>query len=257
MAYTKDRRNEPIPAIWNTGDNTTPSLQTTFPQKCRAFRNWLFPPPPFAPPPEWTEYSPSQRWEWPDLSLEELQRACSNTHVKATSPGPDGMSQAIIAKAYEAIPDTFYQIYPTVLNLGYHPTPWRQATGVVLKKQGKPDYTQPKAYRVISLLNCLGKVSERILAKRIGHLAETGPLLHPSQMGGRKKKSAIDTVFLLRNTVDRHRRKQKKTSTLFLDVKGAYDHVAKNQLLAIMKKLELPTSLIALLLPGQTPQTVH
>ena len=42
-----------------------------------------------------------------------------------------------------------------------------------------------------------------------------------------------------------NRRLKHKTSTLFLDVKGAFDHVAKNKLLAILQQLRLPTSLIS------------
>jgi hypothetical protein len=87
---------------------------------------------------------------------------------------------------------------------------------------------------VIALLNCLGKVSERIIARRLGHLVETEPLLHNSQIGGRKGKSAIDTALLLKHFIEDNKRRGKKTSTLFLDVKGAFDHVAKNRLLAIM-----------------------
>ena len=81
---------------------------------------------------------------------------------------------------YKAIPDTFYNLYSALLNIGYHPKYWRQATGAILKKQGKPDYSVPKAYRVIALLNCLGKVSERILAQRLSYLTETIRLLYPS-----------------------------------------------------------------------------
>ena len=143
----------------------------------------------------------------------------ANKKIKGKSPGPDGITQAIIAKAHAAIPDKFFLLFSTLLNLGYHPKPWKQATGVILKKAGKPDYSIPKAYRVISLLNCLGKVSERICARRLGYLAETSTLLHNSQLGGRQKKSAIDTAFLLRNTVERNKREGRKTSTLFLDVK--------------------------------------
>lgn len=94
-------------------------------------------------------------------------------------------------------------------------------------------------------MNCLGKVSERILAHRLGYLAETAPLLHYSQIGGRLKKSAVDAALLLTNEVELNRINKRKTSTLFLDVKGAFDHVAKNQLLAILQKLRLPASLIA------------
>lgn len=262
MQYTKDLRRDQIPDIQSTASqiwtqtsvlgeaahrvSSQAAMQTSFSGKCTALRSSLFPKPPWKPPPIWTEYTPdTDTWEWPPLSETELASACSNKKIKGKAPGPDGITQAIIAKAYAAIPDTFYCLYSALLNIGYHPTGWKQATGVILKKLGKPDYSVPKAYRVISLLNCLGKVSERILARRLGYLAETTTLLHNSQIGGRQKKSAIDTAFILRNTVERNKDQGRKTSTLFLDVKGAFDHVAKNQLLTIMKKLRLPTPLIA------------
>jgi ribonuclease HI len=135
-------------------------------------------------------------------------------------------------------------VYSLLINKGCHPKVWKQATGFILKKPNKPDYSQPKAYRVISLLNCLGKVSERILAKRLSYLAETTSLLHPSQIGSRLRKSAIDTTILLQNQVEADKANKLKTSTLFMDVKGAFDHVSKNRLIAILASLRLPTSLI-------------
>jgi len=104
----------------------------------------------------------------------------------------------------------------------------------------------PKAYRVISLLNCLGKVSEKILAKRLAELSESpnSDLLHHDQMGSRPKKSAIDSVLSLVHDIQMAQHQKKKTSTIFLDVKGAFDYVAVHQLLRICAKLGLPRSLI-------------
>jgi hypothetical protein len=83
-----------------------------------------------------------------------------------------------------------------------------------------------------------------VLAQRLAYLAETTGLLHPSQIGGRLKKSAIDAAILLTNEVELNKRAKWKTSTLLLDVKGAFDHVAKNQLLSILQELRLLASLI-------------
>ena len=94
-----------------------------------------------------------------------------------------------------------FKVFFLLVNHGHHPTCWKQATGVILKKPGKPDYSAPKAYRIIALLNCLGKVVERLLAKRLGALAEVSNLLHLSQIGGRSKKSAIDACLLLLNRI--------------------------------------------------------
>ncbi|KAJ8063433.1 hypothetical protein OCU04_008652 [Sclerotinia nivalis] len=240
MSYTKDLQTERIPNI-----RSSPSqFESSFEGKCSAFRSTLFPPPPITPAPIWEGYKQSNKWDWPKLTESELFNACS-TKIKGKTPGPDGITQEIIIQAYKAIPTTFFTLFSNLINLGYHPSCWKQATGAILKKPSKPDYSIPKAYRVIALLNCLGKISERILAQRLSYLAETTKLLHHSQMGGRQKKSAIDTVLLLTTEIERNSRIQKKTSALFLDVKGAFDYVSKNRLLDICKKLHLPTSLIA------------
>ncbi|CAJ2645491.1 unnamed protein product [Trifolium pratense] len=204
MAYTKDARNTKIPAIRAADDSTHESFQ----EKCQVFRSTLFPTPPNTNTPNWDNYE-ADAWNWPNLIVSELERACS-AEIK-----------------------------------GYHPKCWKQAKGVILRKSSKPDYSMPKAYRVISLLNYLGKVSERILAKRLSYLAEISQLLDPTQIGGRLTKSPVDTALLLTNEVETNRQIRRVTSTLFLDVKGAFDHVSRNQLLEQMKKIRLPTSLIS------------
>jgi reverse transcriptase-like protein len=159
-------------------------------------------------------------------------------------PGPDSITQDIIIYAYQVAPEWFFKVFSSLIDIGYHPKCWKQATGAILKKQGNRDPSDPKSYRVIALLNCLEKVNERILAKWLGYLAETSTLLHPTQIGGRQKKSAIDAALLLLNEVETNKRLKRKTTTLFLDVKGAFNHVAWNQLLKILQKLQLPIPLI-------------
>jgi hypothetical protein len=160
----------------------------------------------------------------------------------------DYITQVIITKAYQAIPDHFLQLYQALLDIGHYPTCWKQAVGIILKKLHKLDYSLPKAYRVISLLNYLGKVSKRILAQRLAYLAETSGLLYNSQIKGRLKKSTINTALLLINKIEANKRLKYKTIILFLDVKGAFDHISKNRLLSILKKLRLLFSLISWIL---------
>ncbi|KAH7548829.1 hypothetical protein BM1_10854 [Bipolaris maydis] len=236
MDYTKEKRVERIPPIQGE------TLETSFKGKCKAFRKALFPPPPSTALPSFNNHQ-EKEWEWPALSTTELERACSNK-VKSSSPGPDALSQDIITAAYQAQPNTFFKAYSLLFNYGYHPTCWRRATGAILKKPSKPDYSTPKAYRVITLLSCLGKVTERIIAKRLGYLAETTNLLHDSQIGGRLKKSAIDAALLLVDQIQHQKQQGYTTSTVFLDVKGAFDHVSHNQFLDTLKRLGLPISLI-------------
>ncbi|KAF7567753.1 hypothetical protein PtrM4_143440 [Pyrenophora tritici-repentis] len=137
-----------------------------------------------------------------------------------------------------------FKAFSLLFDYGYHPKCWKQATGAVLKKASKPDYSIPKAYRVITLLSCLGKINERITASRLSNLAEITELLHLTQIGGRLKKSAIDAAMLLIDQIQHQKQKGQITSTIFLDVKGAFDHVSHNQFLRTLKKLGLPISLI-------------
>lgn len=240
MAYTQSTTSQRMPSI-----QSAHSLEDTFDGKCSALRSALFPKPPETSLPDWDTYSPREHaWEWPPLSKIELREACSSK-VKSKTPGPDNITQDIIIAAYRANDELFFRIFSLFFNYGYHPRCWKQATGVIIKKKGKPDYSAPKAYRVIFLLNCLGKVLERILAKRLGALAEVTHLLHPTQIGGRSRKSAIDAGLLLLDNVQEQRRLGRQTSTVFLDIKGAFDHVAQNQLLSVMRKLNLPLSLIS------------
>lgn len=237
MSYTKDRRTERIPQIVDLDGN----LQDTFEGKCRAFKTTMYPPPPVAPEPRWEEHI-LKAWEWHKLTREEVEAACLSP--KSTAPGPDQISSEIIAWAYKLFPEHFFDIYSVFINVGYHPLCWKQATGIILKKPKKPDYSQPKAYRVISLLNCLGKTSERIIATRLTILIETTDLIHPSQIGGRKHKSAIDATIVLTDYIQQERNAGRIVTTVFMDVKGAFDFVAKNQLLQILFDHGLPLCLI-------------
>jgi len=54
-----------------------------------------------------------------------------------------------------------------------------------------------KAYRIISLFNCLTKVMEKIVARRLAVIAEFKTLLYMHQIGDRRQKSVIDAVIVL------------------------------------------------------------
>ena len=47
----------------------------------------------------------------------------------------------------------------------------------MLKRRRKPDYSLLKAYRIITLLNCLRKVAEKIIVTRLSYLSQVSELL--------------------------------------------------------------------------------
>ena len=96
---------------------------------------------------------------------------------------------------------------------------------------------------MISLLNCLGKVAEKIIATRLSFLAKLIDLLDPDQIGGRRQNSAIDAVLSLVHDIQLAKHEKRVTSVLLMDIKGAFNHVSANQMLRICQKLQLPKSL--------------
>ena len=130
------------------------------------------------------------------------------------------------------------------IRLGYHPTQWKRARGILLEKGGKRDFGMVRSYRVISLLNCIGKVVEKVVAKELSQFCEDYSKLNFGQMGGRKERSAIDAVATLVHTVQEKWEEKKLAAALFMDVKGAFDHVSKGQLLTRMIELGIDGDLV-------------
>ena len=62
-------------------------------------------------------------------------------------------------------------------------------------------------------------------------------------MGGRKERSAIDAVATLVHTIQQRWEEKKLAAALFMNVRGAFDHVSKGQLLTWKIELELTVTL--------------
>lgn len=92
---------------------------------------------------------------------------------------------------------------------------------------------------MIRLLNCLGKVVEKMAAEAISHHRETTKSLHPDQMGSRKQRNTIDTVACSIQRTHDSWKQQQPIAVLFMDVKSAFDHVNPSQLVSRMRELGL------------------
>jgi hypothetical protein len=116
---------------------------------------------------------------------------------------------------------------------------------VVIPKPNKPDYSNPKVYRPIALLNCLRKVLEKLMATHLSSMSESHNLLHPDQIGGRPQRSAIDAVMAFVHNVDMVKFRNLTSAALFLDVRGAFDNVSSDRLLHTLRHFGCPTPIIS------------
>ena len=134
--------------------------------------------------PIWASYQDLKKWTWSKINKDEIKIAIFTNSIKKVI-NPNTISFLIIQQIYYILKDRFYKLYKALIESGYHPKCWKEAIGVILKKPNRKA-TIPKSYKVISLLNCLGKVAEKIIATRLFFLAESTDLLNPDQMGDRR-----------------------------------------------------------------------
>lgn len=68
-------------------------------------------------------------------------------------------------------------LFDRYLKLSYYPKYFKKARIVILRKLGKPDYSETKIYKLIALLDILGKVLETVVAKLLSNYTERKGLL--------------------------------------------------------------------------------
>ena len=179
-----------------------------------------------------------------DITEEKISHALMSQSAKK-APGPDKINFEILRMIWEWDKIRITSMIQQSGRLGYHPKAWKKARGILLEKAGKRDFGLVRSYRVISLLNCMGKILEKVIAEQLSHFCEAHSKLHPSQMGGRKDRSAIDAVAKLVHIVQEKWSEKKIAGALFMDVKGAFDHVLRSQLLKRMIDLGIDGDLVA------------
>ena len=160
------------------------------------------------------------------------------------APGPDKLNFKAIRLAWSWDPGQITAIIQNAVRLHYHPKSWKQAQGILLEKNNKRDKSLVKSYRVISLLNCMGKLLEKVVAEELSLFCETHLKLHKGQMGARKNRCAIDATAIMIENVHESWDEGKVAGALFMDVKGAFDYVSRVKLAQRMRELKLDNDLI-------------
>ena len=125
----------------------------------------------------------------------------------------------------------------------------KESITVILRKEGKKDYSLPGSYQPIALENTITKLIEKVLANRLTRIAEEGNLIPWNQIGARKERSTSSAIGLITTCVETawRARPGSVVSLLSLDLAGAFDNVPHQTLLATLKRKGLPRWLVKIL----------
>ena len=174
-------------------------------EKAEVLRHSFFPPPPEAELSDTIDYTYPDAIECPEITTTEIVRAV-RAAAPNKAPGTDGIPNKVLHKTLDVLLPHLHRLFNACLHQGYCPAHFREATTVALRKPGKDNSTQPKAYRPIALLNTLGNSLEAVVASRLMYLADTHQLLPTRHTGGRRLASTRLTLFACHGPPSRRRR---------------------------------------------------
>ncbi|KIN98819.1 hypothetical protein M404DRAFT_30970 [Pisolithus tinctorius Marx 270] len=163
---------------------------------------------------------PMPEAQWSTITKDQLTCMIKNlSPYKA--PGPDGVPNIIFQKSH-VLSSYLLHLFNTVFTLKTYYNPWRESTTVILCKPRKADYTTPKAYHPIALLNTTAKLLSAIIAENTTYILKKHQLLLGTHFGGRPGHSTKDLLILLESTIRHAWRQKQVVSALFLDIEGAF-----------------------------------
>ena len=178
---------------------------------------------------------------WEPITEQEIANALKKAK-KSTAPGHDGLPTLVWYELWLYVSSYVTQIFSSSINLRYYPQQWKIAKIVVLRKPGKGDYTTPKAYRPISLLNTLGKLLEAVMARRLSYYAEHYQLLPDTQYGGRPGRTTEQALLVLANSIDQALLRNRTVTLIAFDLKGAFNSVHDTTLDARLRERRIPSA---------------
>ena len=108
---------------------------------------------------------------------------------------------------------------------------------VVIPKPNKQSYDSPKSFRLIVLLNILGKLIKKVIGKRFQFLTTSNNFIHPSQLGSLKFKSMTDVGMALTYIIQSGWVKNLLTSILAFDIVQFFLSLNYCLLTLILKKV--------------------
>jgi len=139
---------------------------------------------------------------WPTFSKEEFRLALVNCN-NSSAPGPDKLLWShlkIILKDDDCL-NLIVNITNACIEVGYWPSHFKRSTTVIIPKPNKKVYDFSKAFRPIVLLNTIGKLIEKVIGECLQFNVALNEFIHPSQLGGLKFKSTIDTEVALTHII--------------------------------------------------------
>src|SRR5260370_10251463 len=210
------------------GEGVTPAISHS--QKCEVLQKHLFPEPPNLEDKPALDLSHNpEDLKYTSITKREVKDAIFSA-AQLNAPGISGLMGRAWRWAWNIMEDTIYNLVRLCTNSGYHPKAWRMSIAVALQKSNR-DYTKPHLYRLIQLLDVLGKMLDRAQAWRLTYLAAKYKLFPSTQYGGITGRSAQDAVLAVTHDIEVAWNHDQAATMLTFNITGFFDSIPHSHLI--------------------------
>lgn len=161
-----------------------------------------------------------------------------NTRRNKASCGFDEMPNKLIKHFSLPIIVFLTVLFNQLTAVAHFPRVWKFALITPIPKNGRDKSTLAN-WRPISLLNCVAKIYEVIVERKIRSHFENNKLFSSDQFGFRKGRSTVHALTKFNNQVLEGLNKGKITTTVLLDIQAAFDTVWQEALVHKMMKFNV------------------
>ena len=231
-----DGSNTRIPTL-KMQANRCPEELDNNEEKSKLLYETFFPPPPadlYADLP--TDY-PNPGCEFMPITDNQIHRALRNL-APFKAPGPNGVCNIVFTKCADQLVLWMGHLFRATFELNVFPNEWLMSKTVVIHKPGQPNYSAPKAYCPIALLDTMLKILSMCVTEDLVWISNKHNLLPSTHFSGLPGRATTDSLHLLTKLIHDAwaHPTDKYVSLLFLDVKAAFPSVIPECLFHNMRK---------------------
>jgi len=124
----------------------------------------------------------------------------------------------------------------TCFELESWPSYFKTSSTIIIPKPNRESYNSPKFFRLIVLLNTLGKLIEKVISECLQFHLIANNLIHLCQLGGLKQRLTPNTGIVLTYFICSGWVKNLMTSTLAFDIAQFFPSLNHHHLLLILRK---------------------
>ena len=155
-----------------------------------------------------------------EITEEDFEGALRNSS-KVTAPGPDGVRYSDIRNLSDEDKTELFELYQESFSSGSVPEDWTHSFLKALPKPGK-DHKKLNGYRILTMQNTVGKLMERIIARKLARDLENRGILPPNQGGFRAGKSTWENAAAFAYDVFEGFQRKEQTVAVVTDLEDAH-----------------------------------